>query len=121
MDVKLSMLSSGFIKTLLNVTEELFPNKVKLFPSAGLVATIETPADKLFEIINVPKTKAELISIDSTITWLDETTELTSKSVVNKFPTTLRDAKPIVSPTLIVERANEPPSDEKWAVSISYS
>ena len=120
-DVKLSVLALGFKKTLLNVTEELLPVKVILLPSAGLVAITETPPVKLFEISKVPKTNPELISIDSTITWFEETIELTNKSVVNEFGPALKEAKPIVSPTLIVEIVNEPPSEEKFAVSISTS
>ena len=94
-DVKLSVLALGFKNTLSNVTEELFPVKVILFPSAGLVAITETPPVKLFETSNVPKTNPEVISIDSTITWLEDTIELTNKSVVNEFVPAIKEAKPI--------------------------
>ena len=120
-DTKFKVLAFGLRKTLLKVIEDVLPVNVILFPSAGLVAIIDIPPLKLLDIKKVPKRNPEFTSIDSTTTWDEEITELTSKSVVKALGPAESEAEPIVSPTLMLESVKDPPSETKRAVSISTS
>ena len=77
----------------------------------------------VFEIVNEPKTNPVFISWDCIIAWLLESIELTINTVVKLIvpPFALITADPIVSPTLIVDIAKEPPSETNNAVDISGS
>ena len=71
----------GFWKILLKVIEDELP-LVKVFPSAGLVATILIPPEGKFSIRKEPKVIPEEISIASIKAWsgillLDEDSALT--------------------------------------------
>ena len=75
----------------------------------------------VLEIVKVPKTKPEEISLDWMTAWLTETTEVTTKIVLKlKGPASIV-AAPIVSPIVIDEIANEPPSETNEEVDISGS
>ena len=87
-ETKFKVLAFGLRKTPTKVTEDELPVSVILFPSAGLVAIIETPEDGLLEIKKVPKTNPEVISIDSTTTSEEERIVITNKSAKKVlFPT----------------------------------
>ena len=77
----------------------------------------------VFEIVNDPKTNPVFISWDCMIAWLLESIELTINTVVKVlFPElALINAEPIVSPTLIIDIAKEPPSETNSDVEISGS
>ena len=110
----------GFTNRLVNVALETYPF-VDEFPSAGLVATILTPPAGKLTTLKVPKTKP-LVSIDCTSKSSKLLIVLSTKFEFTLVPFAKRTfAVPTLSPKILFEISNEPPSDTKTAESISAS
>ena len=77
----------------------------------------------VLDMVKVPKTKPVLISCDWIIAWLIDMMEVTTKFVLKLIlpQLALITAVPTVSPTPIVEIANEPLFDANSEVAISGS
>ena len=120
-DVNIKVPAPGFTNTLLKVTVCELP-AVTLLLSGGDWAIIFIPG-LVLDIVKVPKTNPVLTSLDWIIAWFIEIIELIVRTVLKLRapPLALITAEPIVSPTLIVEIANDPLFETNKEVAISGS
>ena len=107
--------------TLSKITVCEFP-AVTLLLSGGDCKVILTPGFVL-EIVKVPSTNPVFTSLDWIIAWFTEIIEVTIKLVLKLIvpPLALMTAVPTVSPTNMVDIANEPLSEANKEVDMSGS
>ena len=120
-DVNVKSPELELTKILSKNTVDKLPEKVKRFPSSGLIAIILTPPLIRFSRVNVPKIAPVNWSIAFTIISFAEIIELTIKSALNVLSPRIIFAVPILSPTESDESIKYPPSEINIAVSISTS